>query len=110
VDEIEGESGGGGKAASGGSGEGVDEAIWATATAMNNVEGQHKVCPSAADDAKSVLHPRIPTQSNFGDTEFVSTPMDHENILLPQINPEVEEGLPRINPRKYPEGASDEQG
>ena len=52
--EEQGENGG--KAANGGSGDGVDEAnkaIWASAT---RTEGRHKVCPSAEDDAKSVRH------------------------------------------------------
>ena len=76
-----------GKAASGGSGEGVDEAN----EAENDEKGRHrvcpeeegrrKVCPSAADDAKSVLHPRIPMQHNLDDAKFVSRPMDLENTL-----------------------------
>jgi hypothetical protein len=78
VDEIQGESGGGGKAASGESGKGVDEVNEAK---KDPEKGRHKVCPGAADDAKSILHLRNPARSNFDDAEPVSTRIDHENFL-----------------------------
>jgi len=96
MDEIEGESRG--TAASGGNGEGVEEANWAFAPKMT---GQREVNPSTEDDAKSnpkeegdtksnpgegddaKSNPHVPThaQSNFDDAEFTSRPMDLKNTL-----------------------------
>jgi hypothetical protein len=82
VDEIEGESKG--TAASGGNGEGAEEANRAFAS---KTTGQRKVNPSTKDDAKSNPRTPIHARSNFDNAEHVSRPMDNKNILLNGQNP-----------------------
>ena len=108
VDEIQGESGGGGKAASGEAGKGVDEAKWAFAPktmerrevnpnteddAKSNPgeEGDAESNPGEGDDPKSTP---IHMQSNFDEAGFVSMAFDYEHFLL---NSQYPPGITKTN-------------
>jgi hypothetical protein len=121
--EEQGENGG--KAASGGSGDGVDEAnkaIWASATrtegrhkvcpkmaerreVYSEAKGRHKVYPSAEDDAKSVRHPyNDRTQFNFDDADLVSTPMYPNETLSKGQHPSTTANMAKMNDVPFREG------
>ena len=81
MDEIKKQGECRGMAATSEDGEGVDEV---KKDLDEGKERRRKVCPSAADDAKSVRHPhtdQIPAQSNFDDADFILRPMDLKNTL-----------------------------